>query len=371
MSDQRALEAAAEKKMVTGSERSLLVITASDIALSVIENIKANNYTGYTLAGVVLIDEERESGQGEAFSPNEKSIGEIPLVADRATAAEYICHEWIDEALLVPSEDADFPQKLLDELQETGVTIHLNLSKVSDEPGRKRFVEHIGGYTVLTTSINSASAQQLFLKRVMDIVGGIVGCIITGILFLFVAPAIYIRSPGPVFFVQERVGKNGKKFRIYKFRSMCLDAEERKVELMKDNKMQDSKMFKLEFDPRVIGNRILPDGTRKTGLGQFLRDTSLDEFPQFFNVLKGDMSLVGTRPPLVGEVSEYELHHRARLSIKPGITGLWQVSGRSEITDFEEVVQLDRKYISEWSLWLDLKILFKTVFVVLKRKGST
>lgn len=243
------MEADVEKKRRTGGERSLLIITASDIALSVIENMKANSYTGYTLAGVVLIDEERESGQGEAFSPNEKSIGEIPLVADRATAAEYICHEWIDEVLLVPSEDADFPQKLLDKLQETGVTIHLNLSKVSDEPGRKRFVEHIGGYTVLTTSINYASAKQLFLKRVMDIVGGFVGCIITGILFLFVAPAIYIHSPGPVFFVQERVGKNGKKFRMYKFRSMCLDAEERKVELMKDNKMQDGKMFKLEFDP--------------------------------------------------------------------------------------------------------------------------
>ena len=149
-----------------------------------------------------------------------------------------------------------------------------------------------------------------------------------------------------------------------------MDAEERKAELMKQNKMSDSKMFKMDFDPRVIGNKILPDGTKKTGIGDFIRRTSLDEFPQFFNVLKGDMSIVGTRPPLIGEVSEYELHHRARLAIKPGITGMWQVSGRSDITDFEEVVRLDTQYINEWNVGMDIKILIKTVLVVLRKDGS-
>ena len=129
-------------------------------------------------------------------------------------------------------------------------------------------------------------------------------------------------------------------------------------------------MFKLDFDPRIIGNRILPDGTQKTGIGQFIRSTSIDEFPQFFNVLKGDMSLVGTRPPLVSEFEAYELHHRARMSVKPGITGMWQVSGRSEITDFEEVVRLDTQYINEWTIGLDIKILLQTVLAVIKRKGS-
>lgn len=192
----------------------------------------------------------------------------------------------------------------------------------------------------------------------------------TGILFLFVAPAIYISSPGPIFFSQERVGKNGKKFKMYKFRSMYMDAEARKAELMKQNKLGDGKMFKMDFDPRVIGNRVLPDGTHKTGIGEFIRKTSIDEFPQFFNVLKGDMSIVGTRPPLPGEVSLYELHHRARLAIKPGITGLWQVSGRSDITDFEEVVDLDKQYINSWNIEMDIKILLKTVLVVFKRDGS-
>ena len=228
----------------------------------------------------------------------------------------------------------------------------------------------IGNYTALTTSINYASARQLFLKRLMDIAGGLVGCIFTAILFIFVAPAIYIASPGPIFFSQERVGKNGKKFKMYKFRSMYMDAEERKAELMKDNKLGDGKMFKLDFDPRVIGNKVLPDGTRKTGIGDFIRRTSIDEFPQFFNVLKGDMSIVGTRPPLISETNLYELHHRARLAIKPGITGMWQVSGRSDITDFEEVVRLDREYIENWDIGMDLKILLKTVMVVIRKDGS-
>ena len=149
-----------------------------------------------------------------------------------------------------------------------------------------------------------------------------------------------------------------------------MDAEERKAELMKDNKLGDGKMFKLDFDPRVIGNKILPDGTHKTGIGDFIRRTSLDEFPQFFNVLRGDMSIIGTRPPLISETNLYELHHRARLAIKPGITGMWQVSGRSDITDFEEVVRLDKEYITNWNIGLDIKILLKTILVVFRKDGS-
>lgn len=135
---------------------------------------------------------------------------------------------------------------------------------------------------------------------------------------------------------------------MYKFRSMYMDAEERKAELMKENRVQDGMMFKLDFDPRIIGSKKLSDGTIKKGVGNFIRDWSLDEFPQFLNVLKGDMSLVGTRPPTVDEWDKYELHHRARLATKPGLTGMWQVSGRSNITDFEEVVKLDKQYISEF-----------------------
>ena len=191
----------------------------------------------------------------------------------------------------------------------------------------------------------------------LDICGGLVGVVMMGIIFLFVAPIIKKQSPGPVFFSQWRIGRNGRKFKIYKFRSMYMDAEERKKELMEHNQMEGF-MFKMDNDPRIFP------------FGHFLRDSSLDEFPQFWNVLKGDMSLVGTRPPTVDEYEQYELHHRRRVSIKPGLTGLWQVSGRSDITDFEEVVRLDTEYISNWRLSSDLKILLKTVGVVLARKGS-
>jgi len=218
-------------------------------------------------------------------------------------------------------------------------------------------VENFGGFAVLTSSIKFADSRQLFLKRLMDIAGGIIGMILTGILTIILAPIIYIQSPGPVFFSQERVGRNGRKFKIYKFRSMYPDAEERKKELMEKNKMQ-GLMFKMDDDPRIIP------------IGKFIRKTSLDEFPQFFNVLKGDMSLVGTRPPTVDEYEQYETHHRVRLAAKPGLTGMWQVSGRSDIVDFEEVVALDKKYIEEWNIGLDIRILLETVKVVLTGKGS-
>lgn len=239
-----------------------------------------------------------------------------------------------------------------------GITIHIKLARVADDSSNQ-IVEKLEGYTVLSTSINMVSAGQLIFKRTMDICGGLVGMLLTGIIFIFVAPIIYIKSPGPIFFKQVRIGKNGKKFNIYKFRSMYMDAEERKKELMAQNDIKDGMMFKMDNDPRII-----------KGIGNFIRDYSLDEFPQFWNVLIGDMSLVGTRPPTVDEWEKYEMHHRSRLAFKPGLTGMWQVSGRSNITDFEEVVRLDTEYIKKWSPGLDIMILFKTVAVVLGKVGS-
>lgn len=349
-----------KSKMDEGSERALLIVATSDIAEQVVRNIKANNYARYVIAGVAIIDYDWVGSV----------VDGVDVVADAESAPMYVCREWVDEVLIVTSGTVPYPKELIEQFTETGVTVHLSLAKISNVPGKKQFVEKIGNYTVLTTSMNYASTKQLMAKRLMDIVAGLAGCILTGIIYIFVAPAIYISSPGPIFFSQERVGKNGKKFKMYKFRSMYMDAEARKAELMKDNKLGDGKMFKLDFDPRVIGNRVLPDGTKKTGVGDFIRRTSLDEFPQFFNVLKGDMSIVGTRPPLISETNLYELHHRARLAIKLGITGMWQVSGRSDITDFEEVVRLDREYINNWNIGLDIKILFKTVLVVFRKDGS-
>lgn len=351
------------------AKKSLLVIANRENAKHAIESIEINNYDGYGIAGLVLLDEDFQSQEGcvEYIRTN---VGNIEVVADKENAARYICLNWIDEVLILPSKPTDYPSELIEQISKTGVTIHVGIGHLKKEVGRKQTITKVGDCTVLTTSINIVPSGQLFIKRLIDICGGFVGCILTGIIVIFVGPMIYISSPGPIFFSQERIGKNGKKFKLYKFRSMYIDAEARKAELMKDNKLGDGKMFKLDFDPRVIGNKVMPDGSYKTGVGQFLRSSSLDEFPQFFNVLKGDMSIVGTRPPLESETNLYELHHRARLAIKPGITGMWQVSGRSEIIDFEEVVRLDKEYIENWSLGLDIKILFKTVAVVLGKKGS-
>ena len=174
---------------------------------------------------------------------------------------------------------------------------------------------------------------------------------------MIVGPMIKLESPGPIFFAQKRVGRNGRIFKMYKFRSMYADAEERKKELMAQNEMN-GLMFKMENDPRI------------TKTGDFLRKTSLDEFPQFINILKGDMSLVGTRPPTLDEFAQYSPYHKKRLSFRPGLTGMWQVSGRSDITDFEEIVKLDVEYIDNWSFWLDIKILLKTFLEVFTQKGA-
>ncbi|MGN0400198.1 MAG: sugar transferase [Blautia sp.] len=336
--------------------RSLLVITVRPMIHSVLENIRKDNYEGFRMAGLVMSDGDMEG----------ETIDGIPIVANMSTVAEYVCREWIDEVFIDLPENEPLCEELINQFVAMGVTVHLKLAKVTNIRGQKQFVERLGSYTVLTTSVNMMSARQLFIKRTMDICGGLLGCVITGVLALFIGPAIYIKSPGNIIFSQIRVGKNGRKFKLYKFRSMYPDAEKRKKELMEQNRVGNGLMFKMESDPRIIGNE---KGDGK-GIGNFIRKTSLDEFPQFWNVLKGDMSLIGTRPPTVDEWEKYELHHRARLAIKPGITGMWQVSGRSDITDFEEVVRLDTEYIENWSIGLDLRLLLKTLIVVLKGSGS-
>lgn len=329
-------------------KKALVILSDYAMAETFAGRISKNNYSDRKLAGIIVTDRDL-TGQ---------TIKGIPVVADRKNAVNYLCQNWVDEVITCYNNNEDVINPILEDCREMGITVHIALTKCGIE-GAKRRIENVGGYTVVTNYITSASNRQIFLKRLMDICGGIVGCIITLILFLFVAPAIYIKSPGPIFFSQIRVGKNGKKFRIYKFRSMYMDAEERKKELMKQNKVKDGMMFKMDNDPRII-----------KGIGNFIRKTSIDEFPQFFNVLKGDMSLVGTRPPTVDEWEKYEKHHRVRMAIKPGLTGMWQVSGRSSITDFEEVVALDLKYIREWSIGLDIRILLKTVKIVLTGSGS-
>jgi anti-anti-sigma factor len=196
-----------------------------------------------------------------------------------------------------------------------------------------------------------------WMKRLIDIIGAIVGLAITAVLCIPIAIAIQINDPGPILFAQTRCGWMGKEFKIWKFRSMCIDAEAKKAELEKQNQVQGA-FFKIDNDPRV------------TRVGRFLRKTSLDELPQFWNVLIGEMSLVGTRPPTPNEVSCYEVPEWQRLDVRPGMTGEWQVNGRSSIRSFEDVIRLDLQYQKNWSLLYDLKLIFKTVTILFNKNSG-
>ena len=339
---------------------SMFVITTNNRADRVVQKLQDNNHGKYQFLGLCIAD-------GDCIG---QAVCGLEVTAKFEDVTEYLCREWVDEVYISLPVTSQYLSELVTELTEMGIIVHQELVDSDNISASFQAVEKIAGSTVLTTGINAATYKQAAIKRTIDILAGLAGCFGTLLLTVVIGPIIYIKSPGPIFFSQTRIGKNGKKFKMYKFRSMYMDAEERKAELMKENRVKDGMMFKLDFDPRIIGAKKLPDGTIKKGIGNYIRDWSLDEFPQFLNVLMGDMSLVGTRPPTEDEWNKYELHHRARLAFKPGITGMWQVSGRSNITDFEEVVKLDRKYIQNWSMGLDFRIMVQTVKVVLGKEGS-
>ena len=342
--------------------KSLVLITAGYLVDDAIKKLTdPDTYRDHFISGCILTD-----GDFAAV----KTTTDVPIVALNDESINRIKNNWVDEVFVLQPNGYSIDKDLMDDLIDMGITVHICPELLTDDNWTTVEMRKLGKYKVLTSSIKFVPADQLFIKRLMDIAGGIVGCLITAVLFIFVAPAIYIKSPGPIFFSQERIGLNGRTFKMYKFRSMYMDAEERKAALMEQNKLGTGLFFKMDDDPRIIGSEKKDKNGKPKGIGNFIRNTSIDEFPQFWNVLKGDMSLVGTRPPLKSEWNLYDLHHRARMTVKPGITGLWQVSGRSEITDFEEVVRLDREYIENWSIKEDIKILLKTIVVVLTHRGA-
>ncbi|MGQ7379156.1 sugar transferase [Streptococcus suis] len=280
----------------------------------------------------------------------------IPFFKTEEEAIEFATREVVDQVFInLPSEHFDLNQSV-SEFEILGIDVSVDVNSFGFRALKNKKIQLLGDHSIVTFSTNFYKPSHILMKRILDIVGALVGLIMCGLASIVLVPLIR-RDGGPAIFVQKRVGKNGRIFKFYKFRSMYIDAEERKKELMAQNQMQGG-MFKMDNDPRI------------TPIGHFIRKTSLDELPQFYNVLIGDMSLVGTRPPTVDEFEKYTPSQKRRLSFKPGITGLWQVSGRSNITDFDEVVKLDVEYIDNWNIWSDIKILLKTVQVVIKREGS-
>jgi exopolysaccharide biosynthesis polyprenyl glycosylphosphotransferase len=333
----------------SSASKKLMILTTTDQVKELLLNMQKEYDWEHQITCLTLLDDNRA---GEI-------IDGVEVKGDFHTMFETAKNQALDSVLIHLPGTYSLPvslEEIILEFENMGITVNLSINTFGLKLHEKKFQE-LGGYHVLTFSSKLFSERQLRLKRFLDIAAGLVGCLITAVLTVFIAPAIMIESPGPVLFSQVRVGKNGRRFRIYKFRSMYMDAEARKKELLAQNEMS-GYMFKLTNDPRI------------TKVGSFLRKTSLDEFPQFINILRGDMSLVGTRPPTEDEFLQYENRHKRRLTLKSGLTGLWQVSGRSNITDFEEVVKLDLEYIDNWNIFIDIKIILKTLWVVLFGRGS-
>lgn len=321
----------------------MLIVTTSDRVDEVVRNVIKEKTWDLWVTGIIVVDQDMVG----------QKILNIPIVANVNTMFQYAIRAVVDEVFIhVPYQEDVEMQKMIQRFEDMGITVSLNIQLFEMKLDINKRLDHIGGYPAVSFVPRETPLHMIVLKRMIDIAGALVGLAITAVVTIVLTPAIKLESPGPLFFSQNRVGRNGRIFKIYKFRSMYADAEERKNELMNQNEMS-GLMFKMADDPRI------------TKVGKFIRKTSLDELPQFWNVLKGDMSLVGTRPPTVDEFEQYEGYHKRRLSMTPGLTGVWQVSGRSDITDFEEIVAMDVEYIDNWSLKRDIQIILKTVQVVL------
>lgn len=326
--------------------RQVLVIGTGGNAVRLIQNLRRNAHWGYVPCGVLV------AGSGTVGQ-----VEGVPILGGLADLESLVRQKTVDEIIFALDRiDADEMAEQMALCERLGIPTRFSLG-LFDLPQSKIMFSHMDQIPLLTFYTTLRTPFEAVVKRVMDIFISIIGLLITLVLFPWIALRIQMQSPGPVFFKQRRVGENGRLFSCYKFRTMGIDAEARKDALLMDNQMQ-GPLFKLENDPRVFP------------FGNFLRKSSFDELPQFFNILRGDMSVVGTRPPTPEEVKRYETHYRRRLSVRPGLTGLWQVSGRNEIRDFEDVLKLDLRYIDNWSIWLDVQIVGKTIWATLTKRGA-
>ncbi len=332
--------------------RYLLVIGANRRAVQMAERVDDRPELGYKIVGFVAESPQAaENWNGEPHGPWQL-LGELQSLRDIFT------EQRVDEVIVCLPVESRFSDiaGIIQNARELGIVVRLMPEIADGHLLRHLHIEEFEDEVVVTL-FREQMLLQLLVKRVIDASLSFMVLILLFPLLVVVAILIKLTSPGPVLFVQERVGMNQRKFKLYKFRSMVADAEQRKAELIHLNE-RDGPAFKINNDPRI------------TPIGRFIRRTSIDELPQLFNVLSGEMSLVGPRPPLPEEVKKYEWMFRKRLCVKPGITCIWQISGRNHIS-FERWMQMDHEYIENWSIWLDLQILFKTIPAVIFSRGAS
>jgi exopolysaccharide biosynthesis polyprenyl glycosylphosphotransferase len=325
--------------------RNVLIVGTGPEAQALRHHLESIRHLGYTFKG--FIDSEE---RGPKFPP-----GSHDVLGTLETLFHHARKQFVDEIFFTSPNEHGVVRDILEKARIYGVDFRL----VPDFYGGVAWnnpIEYIGQFPTIPLHCGSVPEASLMLKRLLDVTFSTFTLLLLSPFLLVVALAIKLDSKGPVLYASERIGKKGRVFRCYKFRTMVVDAEKRLTDMMHLNE-RDGVLFKIANDPRI------------TVVGRFLRKYSLDELPQFFNVLRGDMSVVGPRPPIASEVKEYKLSHLRRLDVTPGITGLWQVQGRQD-PSFDSYVSLDLTYIENWSIWLDLKIIVRTVGVVISGTGS-
>jgi exopolysaccharide biosynthesis polyprenyl glycosylphosphotransferase len=331
--------------------KNLVVVGNGSNALEFISAVNANSDTGFSIRGFFLSSDNETPDEIETLIKSG-----VELLGSVYDIPSFLEREVVDAVVITedPSKVKNL-EELFISCEELGVELLMSL-RVLPHINTPIYFEKLDDIPLLHFAMTPKASIALFLKRLIDILGSFFGLLTLSPLLCFVAVLIKLTSEGPVFFVQERMGLRGRRFKLYKFRTMVKDAE-KKLEEIKHLNEVDGPVFKIEKDPRL------------TPIGGFLRKTSIDELPQLWNVLKGEMSLVGPRPPIPSEVEKYERWQRRRLSMRPGLTCLWQISGRSEL-DFDTWMKLDLKYIDNWSLTLDFIILLKTIPAVLSGRGA-
>lgn len=325
---------------------NLLVVGTGDRARGFIRSVKEHSNWGFNIVGLIDDDPSRFAKQVEGYRILGR-IQDVSFILERLVIDRVI--------FILPKEDLGHLENVLLECEKMGVTTSISLDVYNMNIAQLRQTD-FNGFPLLEFKPFIAQEWQLFIKRLIDILLSLFAMLLFSPIFIVVAFLIKTTSRGPIFFRQTRSGLNGRKFTLFKFRSMVANAEALKIKLADQNEMT-GPVFKIRHDPRI------------TPIGYWIRKTSIDELPQFINVLKGDMSIVGPRPPLPSEVEHYEVWQRRRLSLKPGITCIWQVSGRNNI-GFEDWMKMDLQYIDNWSLMLDIKLIFRTFFVVLTGYGA-